>query len=204
MGRPREHDEQTAAALLAAAERIIEDKGIEALSVRTVASAVGTTTRAVYTSFGSKEGMIAALAAHAFELLHDGLRGLTMTDDPRVDLVSAGLMFRSFATEHPSLFAIGVQRNLPQSSWPQVFTAAGIALQALKTIIGRLADEQLLGERTVDHATCQFHALCEGLAAIELRGLLPPQDAEVVWEQALGALVSGFAVLAPERLERAR
>ena len=38
-----------------------------------------------------------------------------------------------------------------------------------------------------------FHALCEGLAAIELRGLLPAGDEERIWRDALSALVRGFA-----------
>jgi len=56
MGRPREHDEATRAALLEAAERIVADRGPTALSVRAVAEAAGTSTRAVYSLFGSKDG----------------------------------------------------------------------------------------------------------------------------------------------------
>jgi AcrR family transcriptional regulator len=197
MGRPREHDERTAAALLAAAEQLIEQQGVAALSVRAVASRVDTSTRAVYSSFGSKEGLIAALGVRAFELLHAGIDAVPRTDDPAADLVSAALMFRGFAREHPSLFAIGVQRNLPPGSWPQVQAAAGTALQPLKAIIGRLEHDQLLGGRTVDQATLQFHALCEGMAAIELRGLLRSQDGVVVWTQAVAALLSGFATSGP-------
>ena len=70
MGRPREHDEQTRAALLAAAEQIVADGGPAALSVRAVAEAAGTTTRAVYSLFGSKDGLLVeALARDAFEFL---------------------------------------------------------------------------------------------------------------------------------------
>src|SRR5438067_5844193 len=120
MGRPREHDQRTAAALLRAAERTIQDRGPDALSVRGIAIEVGTTTRAVYSLFGSKEGLIAALGVHAFDLLRAGLDALPTTNDPQADLVAAGLMFRRFATEHPSLFAIGVQRSLSAPSlWEQ-------------------------------------------------------------------------------------
>ena len=104
MGRPREHDERTAIALLAAAERTIEERGIGALSLRELARDAGTTTRAVYSLFGSKEALLGALGARAFELLQAGLAALPETDDPRDDLVEAGLMFRRFALEHPALF----------------------------------------------------------------------------------------------------
>ena len=39
-------------------------------------------------------------------------------------------------------------------------------------------------------ATIQFHALCEGLAALELRATFPPEDAERIWRDALTALIS--------------
>src|SRR5690348_11486046 len=103
MGRPREHDEHTGLALLAAAERIVQTGGLDSLSLREVAAEAGTSTRAVYSLFGSKDGLVAALGARAFELLHEGLDALPVTDDARQDVIEAALMFRRFALEHPSL-----------------------------------------------------------------------------------------------------
>ena len=116
MGRPREHDERTAAALLAAAERAVEEGGPEALSVRGIAAEVGTTTRAVYSLFGSKDGLIAALGVQAFEFLRTELGALPLTGDPAADLVETGLVFRRLAIERPALYSIGVQRDLPAGS----------------------------------------------------------------------------------------
>jgi AcrR family transcriptional regulator len=199
MGRPREHDERTAAALLVAAERIVAEGGPDALSVRGVAGEVGTTTRAVYSLFGSKDGLITALGSHGFDLLRDGLRALPETDDPGADLVAAGLMFRRFATEHPSLFAIAIQAGAPTTDWPRVLPAATEALRVLVERVGRLADAGRLGGRSVSGAAWQFHALCEGLAAVELRGRHPRAEAKRLWEQALAALIAGFAEPVAER-----
>lgn len=189
MGRPREHDERTAAALLAAAERAVTDGGIDALSVRGVAADVGTTTRAVYSLFGSKEGLVAALAARPFELLHEGLDALPVTDDAAADLVAAALMFRRFSSEHPALFALGV-RHVPVSK--TVSVVAWESLDVLKAKVRRLAEAGRLNGRTVDGATLQFHALCEGMAAVERRGM-GLSDWEAMWRQAFEALVGGFA-----------
>jgi AcrR family transcriptional regulator len=195
MGRPREHDEQTAAALLTAAERTIQIRGLESLSVRRLAGDVGTTTRAIYSLFGSKEGLIGALGAHAFDLLRHAVVALPTTDDPAEDLIEAGMVFRRFAIEHPSLFSIGVQRNLPSSEiWERFRSAASSARAALEDRLARLAERGLLGRRTVTSALCEFHALCEGLAAMELRGTCPPEVAEQWWREGLGALVAGFAM----------
>ena len=195
MGRPREHDERTAAALLAAGERAVAEGGLEALSVRGAAAEAGTTTRAVYSLFGSRDGLIAALGAHTYDLLRVALERLPQTADPQADMVEAGLMFRRFALDHPALFSIGIQRTLPNSElWPEFRAAASDALAVLSQRLARLQENKLLAKRTVRDATIQFHALCEGLAALELREALPSQDAERIWREAFMALIAGFAV----------
>lgn len=194
MARPRKHDEQTAAALLDAAERIVDGEGIEALTVRRVADGVGATTRAVYSVYGSKEALLVALGVRAFDLLRERIDALPPTADPAADLVEAGVVvFRRFAIEHPSLFRIGVQRALPE---PALFAgfrgAAEQALSGLEALVARLEEAGLLGGRSVRDAARAFHALCEGLAAMELRSALPEGQEERIWRDALGALVRGL------------
>jgi AcrR family transcriptional regulator len=201
VGRPREHDESTAAALLVAAERVVEAEGLAALSVRGVASDAGATTRAVYSLFGSKDGLVVALGARAFELLGAAVAELPETDDPAADLVQAGLVFRRFAREHPALFMVGVQRTLPSRElWDRFRGAALAALAKLYARLERLAARDGLGGRSIPEAAWQFHALCEGLAAADLRDPAVG-DSEARWHAALDALVRGFAV-APVAAER--
>jgi AcrR family transcriptional regulator len=201
MGRPREHDERTAVALLAAAERAVEDGGPDALSVRGIANEVATTTRAVYSLFGSKDGLIAALGVHAFDFLRDGLNALEPTDDPAADLVETGLVFRRLAIERPALYSIGVQRDLRDlPGWSAVCDASNAAFDLLLQHVARLGDAGLLGEQSVMEATLAFHALCEGLATLERRGLPRVRfDAERIWRAGLASLIAGWAVTSPAR-----
>ena len=192
MGRPREHDERTAAALLDAAEQLIAERGVEALSLREIAREAGTTTRAVYSLFGSKEQLLGALGVRAFELLENGLEDLPVTAEPRQDLVEASLMFRRFALGHPALFSIAFHRVDP-TIWPRFQTAAMDALVILHQRFEPLAAHDLLGGRSVSEAAWQFHALCEGLAGLELRGTPIGGDPETLWRDAVHALVNGFA-----------
>ncbi|MDO0932224.1 TetR/AcrR family transcriptional regulator [Streptomyces sp. DG2A-72] len=196
MGRPREHDEHTARALLKAAEHAIQRDGPEAISIRGVASDVGTTTRAVYSLFGSKQGLVAALAAHAFDLLRTGMEQLPETSAPDDDLIEAGLVIRRFALEHPSLFRI-VFRNTADPfmrSQLMVRSASARALDVLKAKMARLAAAGLLGTTGADEATVHFRALCDGLAGLELGGTsaIPADDGERLWRAGLRALVRGL------------
>ena len=197
MGRPREHDERTAAALLDAAEHLLDSARADALSVRGVAEAVGTTTRAVYSLFGSKDGLLVALGVRAFDMLGTSVRALPLTKDPAADLVEAGVVvFRAFAIGHPSLFMIAV--NPPVCADP-VMNARNAAFEGLLANVARLEDGGKLGGRTVRDVATQFHALCEGLAALELRGQISSDGGERLWRDALGALVAGFNLPAQRR-----
>lgn len=196
MGRPKEHDERTALALLDAAEQTIEAGGLHAVSVRGVAHAVGTTTRAVYSLFGSKDGLLVALGARAFAMLGSAVRALPETDDPAGDLVEAGVaVFRGFVTEHPILFRIGFRRGLVPPELTAQFEAARLdALAGLVAKVARLERARLLGGRSVEDATRHFDAICEGLAEMELRMELPTGEEERIWRDALTALVVGLAI----------
>jgi len=196
MGRPKLHDEHTALILLDAAERLVAEDGLEALSVRRVAGTVGTTTRAVYSLFGSKDGLVVALGVRAFDLLRAAISALPATDEPAGDLVEAGVVvFRRFVLQHPALFRLAVQHTAVPAALAQGFHgAAQHALEGLQSRVARLAEAGQLGARTLVDASCEFHALCEGLAALELRCTIPPDGAERLWRDALAALVVGWGV----------
>jgi AcrR family transcriptional regulator len=196
MGRPREHDERTGAALLDAAERIVEVGGLSALSVRTIADEVGTTTRAIYSRFGSKAGLISALGARTFDLLGAAVENLPVTDDPVADLVEAGVNgFRRLVIDHPALFPLGIQQtDTTPEQQVEIRAAAARAWTVLRARFTPLEERGCLGTRSVDEAATAFHALCEGLAALEVRGVLTTDGAEDLWRSALTALVAGFDV----------
>ncbi|HEY2641889.1 MAG TPA: TetR/AcrR family transcriptional regulator, partial [Streptosporangiaceae bacterium] len=61
--------------------------GLDGLSLRGLADSVGTTTRADYSLFGSKDGLLVALGARAFGMLGSAIAMLPTTEDPAADLV---------------------------------------------------------------------------------------------------------------------
>nr|WP_255426586.1 TetR/AcrR family transcriptional regulator [Pseudonocardia sp. C8] len=180
-----------------AAERILEAGGLEALTVRRVADEVGTTTRAVYTSLGSKDALLTGLGVRGFALLAAEVAGVRGTDDPAADLVSAAVSgFRVWALAHPALFQVTFPQRVTVS--PEVRArfdpARAEALEVLLERIRRLRESGGCGGRTVREAAWQFSSLCEGLAAQDLRtataGRRP--DTTQIWADAVGALIAGW------------
>ena len=198
MGRPREHDEATRELLRAAAERIVAEKGLEALSVRAVADAARTTTRAVYSSFRSKDGLVDALAQTAFEFLYTEIERLPETTDPTNDLVDMAIrVFRRLALEHPVLYRIAFQRVAPAlRAGPDVTAARQRAFAQLQNKIRRLERDGTLGRVSLHDATVAIEAMMEGLANAELRGrtlpILSPGKEKQAWRRALTTLIRGF------------
>src|SRR5262245_28597197 len=201
MGRPREHNEATRTAILEAAERIVADRGPAALSVRAVADTAGTTTRAVYSLFGSKDGLLVeALARDAFEFLYTEYEKFPETDDPAADLVESALVvFRRLVQDHPTLYRIAFQRIVPGlEAGPELVATRQRAWEQLVARVERLRPAGQLGEKPAPEAAVEFIAMMDGLGSAELRGavlrLLPEGDEEQAWRNALTSVVRGWSV----------
>lgn len=192
MGRPREHDESTREALLAAAEQQLS-RG-EPLSVRSVAEAVGTTTRAVYSVFGSMDGLHHALIARSFDEIRVRVEAMPVTDDPIADLVRAGVEgFRRYALERPNLFRLAFGRLFPVEDTPDVESVKRASILALHARVKRCCEAGLFGARPAREVTWLCNAFCQGLASVELSGWFPPDsDPERLWRDGLTAFVEGL------------
>ena len=197
VGRKRVHTEETAEALLDAAERILETEGLEALTVRRVADEVGTTTRAVYTSLGSKDALLVGLGVRGFALLEAQVTALPQTDEPTADLIAGSVSgFRAWALAHPALYQVTFQQRAVAS--PEVRQrlepARRAALEPLLEVIRGIQASGGTGGRTVQEAAWQISSLCEGLAALDLRLATSDHqpDSTAIWVDALGALIAGW------------
>jgi AcrR family transcriptional regulator len=196
MGRPKVHGEATERELLAAAEGLLATEGVEGLSVRRLAEAAGVSARAIYSVFGDKPRLVRALFGEAFVALRDAVAALPLTDDPVADLVAAGVRaFRGWALARPALFSLVFEAASPPGR-PSTTEEAGVqAFGLLVERVRRCVAAGLLAAGSEPQVALAFHALCEGMASLELRGrfpLTPDQDPAAAWDTALTALVKGF------------
>jgi AcrR family transcriptional regulator len=193
IGRPREHDAQTRERLLAAAAELSAREGWDAVSVRRVAEEAGTTTRAVYSVFGSKQGLEQALHEAMFERLDELLRETPTTNDPRADLLAQRVPYRRWATERPERYAALMRfigpRAAPRS--PAGLALARAAEARLREAITRCAEAGLIADDDVDALVLEWRAVGHGLAEFEIHGVL--KDADDSWRSVFAALIDGYA-----------
>lgn len=190
MGRPKIHDESTARTLLLVAEKIAEAEGFGALSLRRVAAETGLTTRAVYSTFGSKNALVGALGARAFHWVTEELDRAPLTRDPVQDLVEIGaVIFRRLVVEHPVLYYIGFQADCGEAAAEIVRTAARDGLDRLIPRVERV----VVRPEDVRDAVRGLNALCEGLASMERRGnFAADPDPTEAWRTALRTFMHGL------------
>jgi AcrR family transcriptional regulator len=194
MGRPKEHSEETRGRLLDTASRLLGDEGPSALSIRRLADEVGSTTRAIYSLFGSKEGLLSALyreGADTFVRLADAV---PREEDPLEELPSLAMAYRASALAHPNLSGLLFERAVPG------FSPSEDDREHLRGSLYRVFDAVQRGVnrgrfpgRDPWALTNEMWAIVHGLASLELQGCLgPPEVAEASWRSVITTMASGL------------
>jgi AcrR family transcriptional regulator len=194
MGRPKEHDDETRKRLLEAAERVSASEGWGALTVRRVAHEAGTSTRAVYALFDSKEGLEQALHHAMFARLRDLLRASPRSGDPRRDLLTLAQAYRRWATERPQRYELAMHRFIGPRAGPRSAEGLAVARSAqdeLRKAVRRCHDAGLLADRSVEDVVTDLRATVHGLAELENLASLG-SDPETAWRSTLSALLDGY------------
>jgi AcrR family transcriptional regulator len=103
---PKPSREEQRAILLAAALRLLEGSGPEALRARSLAGEVGTSTQALYTIFGGMPGLFEAVVADGFRRFAAHIRSVPLSDDPVADFFAQGWAYGEWALGHPQLYRL--------------------------------------------------------------------------------------------------
>jgi AcrR family transcriptional regulator len=192
MGRPKEHGEQTRAALLTAAAELLHAEGAQAVSVRRVAAAVGTSTRAVYSLFDDKEGLLRALSEDVAETMRRHHEDIPERADPLAEIVDLAFGYRAAALAKPQLYDLyfGLVNRASDVADP-LFALVYRSFERVLRTIRRAVAAGLFPGREVLEVGLNLFALVHGLASLELRGLLG-DDAAGIWRQSVEATLTGL------------
>lgn len=191
--RPKVHDAALRLRLLERAGATLSTRGLGALSLRTLAADVGTSTTAVYALFGGKPGLLAALHAEAFARLGARLAAVPLGAGPVEDLVALGRAYRDAALADPHFYEVMFSGALPADErW---WAVAAPMLQPVADVVARAAAGGVL-RPDLDPVTVSLAlwAMVHGLVSLHLRGLHPagaPAPGSVV-DVAVRAAVTGW------------
>lgn len=170
------HTADLATQLVDEAGRILSAEGAAALSLRRIATATGTSTMAVYTLFGDKQGLVAAMYRAGFERLGTTLTDAAVSDDePLTALAKLGLAYRRAALANPHLYDLMFGR--PVASYepdPEDKAIADAAYRPLVDSVQRCLDAGALradpADGAADRIAFYLWAVSHGMVSLELAG----------------------------------
>jgi AcrR family transcriptional regulator len=95
-------------ALIAAAEELLEEQGLDGVGLRAIARRVGVSHAAPYHHFRNADALLAAVASDGFRRLGDAMRGAaTATAEGELERLRAvGVAYVLFAWDHPALYRL--------------------------------------------------------------------------------------------------
>ncbi|MCA3548234.1 MAG: TetR/AcrR family transcriptional regulator, partial [Rhodobacter sp.] len=136
--KPRYHHGALHDALLAAAEAELAETGLEAFSLRRVARRAGVSHAAPAHHFGDVGGLLTALAAEGFRQFIAAMTShqARAPQDPKAQIVAAGLGYIAFATERPALFRLIFSSDRPDFGAPDLAAGSEQAYDHLSRLVG--------------------------------------------------------------------
>lgn len=167
MARPKIYDESHRSALLEAAARAIAAGGREALSLRAVAAEASTTTNAVYTLFGGRDGLLEAVGQQAALSFARAQDAVPTTHDPLADLAGLGGAYREWALAHPHLYAVMFGAN-GVAAPPFAIEEPPCTIRALAATVQRLLDAGVFHDQPAMLITRSMWAGVHGMVSLEI------------------------------------
>ncbi len=190
MARPVVHTSTLRDELLAVTAEMVDRKGPARVTVRDVAAAAGTSTTAVYSLFGGKSDLLAAVVADGFRsfgesqaaALSGGLRAL-------------GIAYRDWALTHPALYRLMFGGGL--AAFIDCQPDSDAAADTMRPLKEAVAAARLAGSEpaaAVEIVAAAIWGQVHGLVSLELAQVGPPGiDWDAAYGAALEAVVRSWA-----------
>jgi AcrR family transcriptional regulator len=165
------------AQIVAAARRLLEEEGPEALSMRNVAAEIGIRAPSLYEHVADKRALESAIIAAGLNEQALAFREALTADASGDPLTALAQAWRRWARAHPHVYGLIYARDLDRSD-----PAVAEAELAAGAPIREICDGDLVTARVV-------WAFAHGMVNLELTDRFPPgTDVEALWSRGLDAL----------------
>jgi AcrR family transcriptional regulator len=193
------HGDTLRVALLDAAGALLHAEGPQALTTRRLADAVGTSTQAIYTLFGGKEGIVRAMYREGFDRLEQCLAEVPASKPPPEYLLGLGRAYRTAALRSPHYYDVMFGRPVPEFEPQPEDVERSIATQRLLTagIVRCIESGMLMPDADPAEISAFLWAAAHGLVSLELTGHLdlgPTEGDSPIYDRYLMASLAAWVV----------
>ena len=193
-----ELDLNARATILSAAAAVLQDEGPAALTVRRIAEAVNTSTKAIYTHFGGKDGLLDAVYLEGFAGFGRSMSTVPEGSSPSDRLRAMCAAYRGYARARPAFYNVmfgdmGRAYHAPTESRRKAAETFGILKEAIQASLSARADDD--SPVSAGLVTRILWATMHGVVSLELRGLLTDSDdVDQVFALAVDAVCAAHGV----------
>ena len=195
-------------ACIAEATAIIEESGVENLSLREVARRLGVSHQAPYKHFPSRDHILAEVVSRAYVNFAEFLERRPRSADPDIDLGSMGVAYLDYARQHPLQYRLMFGTPLPlPADHPGMLENAQHAFSLLKDGIRKLhralgiPDRQSRNDYDALFVTSVLHGLTS-LMQSDVVDTFELEDATV--ENATDEMLKRIGIVLHSNLEKIR
>ena len=190
--RTRTASVEVSDSLVEAALSLLENAGLSALTVRSVAATAGVAPMGVYSRFGNKDGLLEALFVHGFTLLQLAIE-TTASASSRERLLIGCLGYRQFAINNPQIYHLMFEQMMLLELSPEAREAAR---RSFTVLVDRVADAMNSGELALGNSTevaQQIWSAMHGSVSLEIAGVHFAADRAASFAGMLDALLTGLS-----------
>lgn len=157
--------------LLRTTRGIIDESGIDALTLREVGRRANLSRGAAYRHFRDKEDLLAAIAAEDFELMLDGFKAFSSSAlEPRELARRMLLEFHSFGMASRVHYRLMFSTNWDGGKYPALRESAELAFGLARGLIARLLPADGVEPARAAERTALAFAFIHGLVELHLAG----------------------------------
>lgn len=179
-----------------AARGLLDKEGAEGVTMRRVASAVGTTPMALYRHYSNRDALLNALANDGFEELAEKLAGLRLAGGVERQLLTILDAFLDHAFEKPRLFELMfLTRREGARQFPEDFRARRSPTANVSAdVIARAMETGYFRKNDVWEVVFETGALMQGLVMLYLGGrvAMSPERFRAFCHRSFGRYLNGI------------
>jgi AcrR family transcriptional regulator len=194
----KSHTAELATRLVDEAGRILAAEGAGALTLRRLATVTGTSTMAVYTLFGDKQGLLSAMHREGFARLAAAAdRAAASSSDPLEALAAQGFAYRDTALANPHLYGLMFGTAAPGFSPDEAGTEiAKAAYRPLVDGVQRCLDAGAMQGADAERIAFYLWAVSHGMVSLEIAGHLDGDEQQRTAAYRDAMIFSGLPFLA--------
>lgn|SRR5512146_128387 len=176
------HAQTSTAAIVAAGRRLLEERGMDALTMRDVAAAVGVRTPSLYKRVRGRSDLFGLILEDVADELTSALDAAASSGDPLTDVRAMAVAYRAYAHANPVAYSLMFAPQAMSGATARSVRSSATFLRVVAELAGQR--DALLAARTIV-------AWAHGFITMELAGAFRlGGDVEQAWDFGLGRVLA--------------